>query len=185
MKTYNSREIFWLSLRDQNSQLQRYKWILDRNEKADRFLVLEMRPRIPVGLIKSVKVEYPIGTDFDTKIFNSWNGCSCHPSIDSTQLDNTIHCVSSFTGSDRLLFDNDVEAYFTSGYKSMKNEKETLKLDNTRGEEPILVLVIERNTGALDGTIVFGEILIEGFFPPDDKLASLSNTARKFARGGK
>jgi len=177
MKTYNSKDVFWLDIRGKRSQLQKYKWTLDRNEKSWRYMTFEIRPDVRAGLIHQIKVELPDITDFDTRIMNAFDGCSCHPSIDSTQHETTIHLIYSATASDRLLRDSDVgPVYFISGMKRLVNEKEAkhpYPWDSTNEPEPVLAMVLEKDSGvSMDATNIFGEFLIEGDFPPDDKRRS-------------
>lgn len=174
MKTYNSKEISWANLRSRRTQIQKYIWTnIDKNF---RWITLELRPTIPVGFIHQIKIYVPQATNFDTYILNKFE--------DSTSAYiSTIHQIASWSGSNTLLHDSNIgPAQFISGYKTMKNEKEALhRPDGTTEPEPVLALVIERNSGSGDSTTIEAEIWIEGQFPPDDKRNS-SLVAKRWNR---
>lgn len=166
MKVYNKREEYWVHIRGKRQQLQKYKWNNLRYEHGSAktgTYVLELRPGIRVGIIEQVKVSGE-ATDFDVKILsNNWD--------DSTS-GYDIYEVATWTNNDRLLYDQNVDAYYISGVKTRKKELEALKRDNTNEELPCLAMIVDVTTG--DMTTMEAELIVEGDFPPDDKRMTLS-----------
>jgi len=155
MKLYNSRKVYWTNIRSKQAQIQKYVW--DNLDKPLTKIVLEIRPDVAVGLLHQIKVAVPQATDFNALLLNSFE--------DST-ADNTISTIVSYTTQNLLLYDSNIgPAYFISGYKTMKNEKEAQhRPDGTTEPEPVLALVIERQAGSGDATKIEGELVIEGSF---------------------
>jgi len=151
MKTYNSRDVFYLDLRGRRQQIQRYAW---SNIGSESTAVLEIRPGTGSGMIRQIRMAVPGVTDFDA-IFSQ--------SLDTTTgMAYNVDVVESYTNENETLIDTAVDWFFHSDKKSMKNEKETMNYDSTLGTEAVILLSLLANAGVF--TNITAEILIEGDF---------------------
>jgi hypothetical protein len=191
MRVYTTRNVYPQTYTRGRGEVQRqaYVWHLhqeggETKEKNNRHLTLEIRPGVSEGIIREFKLEVPFTTDFDVTLMNRWEHCDCHPSIDGTQAFRaTVHRFAQWASNNLFCHQTNQSIYFSSHEKRMLQEKEdrhwprrgtvtnalpggTVGADETHIPEPIFVIDLEIDAGNdADGTVIHGEIWIEGMFP--------------------